>query len=146
MHIFSAEGKVTPAQDKTNIPLAFTVPEGVTKLIVEYQYTPKFVEDQHQAALAITNGLKKYNVDVINASSFLPVPNLVTLSFDENDKYRGACHRQPNEQVVTIANRDSTPGIHNRPVQPGSWQIVLNVHYAGCDINYSININGEVEQ
>lgn len=145
MHIFSAKGKITPQQDKTNVVLCFTVPHGVTKLIVNYNYTPKYIDNEHTAALAITNGLKKYNVEVINASAFLPVPNLVTLSFDENGEYRGACHRQPNRQTVVIAEVDSTPGIHNRPVSPGQWDVVLNVHYAGCDIDYSIDIEGVEE-
>ncbi len=146
MQIFSAQGTITPADDKTNIRLAFTVPDGIRALTVNYRYAPKHIEDEHLAAKAITDGLKRYNADVVNASSFLPVSNLITLSFDENGRYRGACHRQPNDQTIIIADTDSTPGIYNRPLLSGEWCAVLNVHYAGCEISYTIDIDGEAEQ
>lgn len=143
MIIFSYSGIITPAQDKTNIRLDFTVPDGAKKLIVHYSYNPKDVEDEDKAGALIYNGMKKYNMDIANVSSFMPVHNLVTLSFDENGEYRGACHRQPNEQTVIIAEGNSTPGIFNRPVTAGDWDIVLNVHFAGCDINYNIDVEVE---
>jgi hypothetical protein len=76
----------------------------------------------------------------------MPVFNLVTLSFDENGEYRGACHRQPNNQTIIIADNNSTPGILNRPIKSGEWDVILNIHYAGCDIDYKIEIDGEVEE
>ena len=75
----------------------------------------------------------------------MPVKNLVTLSFDENGEYRGACHRQPNEQTVIIAESGSTAGILNRPITAGKWDVMLNVHFAGCDIDYTIEIDGEAD-
>lgn len=144
MEIFTKEGRITPAQDKTNIRLNFTVPKGAKRLIVKYHYSPKDVEDENLACQLIYNGMKKYNMDIANVTSFLPVHNLVTLSFDECNEYRGACHRQPNDQTVIISDKDSTPGIFNRPIKAGQWDIVLNVHFAGCDIDYTINV--EVEQ
>lgn len=144
MIIFSKNGKITPADDKTNICLGFNVPDGATKLVVKYSYSPKDVENEDQACEQIYTSMKKYGMNVTNVSSFLPVHNLVTLSFDENGEYRGACHRQPNEQTVVIAENNSTAGIINRPVRAGDWDIVLNVHYAGCDIDYSIEVEVEI--
>lgn len=144
MIIFNKEGRITPAQDKTNIRLDFTVPNGAKKLIVRYHYSPKDVEDEKLACQLIYNGMKKYNMDVANVTSFTPVHNLVTLSFDECGEYRGACHRQPNNQTVIIAENGSTPGVFNRPIKAGQWDIMLNVHFAGCDIDYTIEV--EVEQ
>lgn len=143
MEIYSKSGRITPAEDKTNIRLDFTVPDGTKKLIVKYHYSPKDVEDEKVACQLIYNGMQKYNMDVANVTSFMPVHNLVTLSFDECGKYRGACHRQPNDQTVVIADKDSTPGIFNRPIKAGVWDVVLNVHFAGCDIDYTINVEVE---
>lgn len=75
----------------------------------------------------------------------MPVNNLVTLSFDENGRYRGACHRQPNEQTVVISEKGSTPGIVNGSVEAGDWDVMLNIHYIGCTVQYSILITGEAE-
>lgn len=143
MNLLSIKDKISPSQEKTNITHPFTIPNGINKLVVKYEYTPKTVENQENALNAIVNGLKKYDVDVANAQSFLPINNLVTLSFDENGEYRGACHRHPNKQEINIAAQNSTKGIINRPVEAGEWDVMVNVHYVGCDVCYSIEIEGE---
>lgn len=140
MLIFSSKGTITPLQDKTNIALDFAVPKGTQWLKISFEYNPKTVEDKKTANALIFAGMKKYDVDLRNIEDFMPVKNLITLSFDENGKYRGACHRQPNKQTIIIAEKDSTFGILNRPVENGEWQIVLNVHFAGCPVDYSIDI------
>lgn len=145
MLIFSRQGKITEQDDKTNIVLDFIVPEGIKKLTVKYSYNPKEVEDKTLAGKAVVNGMKKYGVDFADPEAFMPVKNLVTLSFDENGEYRGACHRQPNEQTVIIAESGSTAGILNRPITAGKWDVMLNVHFAGCDIDYTIEIDGEAD-
>ena len=145
MNIFSHKGRITPADDKTNITHTFTVPDGVERLVVRYSYSPKEVEDEDSAMRLVAEGLRRCNTAVVNVSSFLPVKNLITLSFDENGSYRGACHRQPNEQTIIIAETGSTSGINNSPIQAGEWAVVLNVHFAGCDIDYTVDIEGEIK-
>jgi hypothetical protein len=146
MEIFSKQGKISKSDDKTNITLNFIVPDNTTKITIKYSYSPKEVEDKSLASKAIIEGMQKYNVDFADKESFMPVFNLVTLSFDENGEYRGACHRQPNNQTIIIADNNSTPGILNRPIKSGEWDVILNIHYAGCDIDYKIEIDGEVEE
>ncbi|MBR3149061.1 MAG: hypothetical protein IKF64_02740 [Eubacterium sp.] len=142
MLLFEKTGVVTSADDKTNIPFSFKVPEGVKALRIKYSYNPKEVENEAEAHRQIEDAMHKYGVTDFDTEKYMPVKNLITLSFDENGKYRGACHRQPNRQLVTIAEENSTPGIINKPIEAGDWDIVLNVHYAGCDVNYSIEIEG----
>lgn len=145
MVIFSNKGVITPAKSKTNVVLNFSVPQNVKRLVVKYCYNPKLVEDKSEALDIVNKALSRYNASFIDPEKELPVKNLITLSFDENGKYRGACHRQPNEQTVVIAESNSTVGIINRKVEAGEWDVVLNVHYAGCNVNYEIEIEGEDE-
>lgn len=142
MNLLQVNGVITPSESRTNISHGFEVPSDIHHLIVNYEYNPKTVEDELLAGKAIVDGLKEYDVTVANASSFLPVKNLVTLSFNENGRYRGACHRQPNKQTIIIGIKNSTFGIANGAVNKGFWEAVLNVHYAGCEINYTIDIEG----
>lgn len=142
MRLLDIQGVITPDMSKTNIVLSFDVPNGVQGLAIKYEYNPKAVEDENVAGRAIVEGLKKYNVEVANASSFLPVLNFVTLSFNENGTFRGACHRHPNKQEIIISSKGSTFGIQNAPVQAGKWEVVLNCHYIGSNVEYSINIEG----
>lgn len=143
MRIFEASGVITPAEDKKNITYIFEVPENTEKLIINYSYNPKTVESRADALRLINSGLSKYNALHINPELELPVKNLITLSFDENGKYRGACHRQPNEQTVVIASENSTPGVINRPLESGEFSIMLNCHFVGCDVNYTITVDDE---
>lgn len=140
MLIYSKNGTITENQDKTNIRLEFDVPQGTNQLIIKYSYNPKNIDDRSLAHKAITDAMKKYNVNFFNPEAFLPVNNLVTLSFDENGKYRGACHRQSNEQTVIISDKNSTPGIINRTVEHGKWDVMLNIHFVGCPVEYNIEI------
>ena len=143
MLLFEKHGIITDADDKTNVSFTFDVPEGVNMLKVKYSYNPKEVEYQAQAHHLVEEAMHKYGIQNYDIEAMMPVKNLITLSFDENGEYRGACHRQPNRQLITIAEKDSTPGIINGPIQAGKWHIVMNVHYAGCNINYSIEIEGK---
>lgn len=145
MIIFQKAGAISPAQSKTNIKFNFNVPDGIKTLVVRYGYNPKTVEDRAEALGLINKGLSSYGASFIDPETMLPVKNLVTLSFDENGRYRGACHRQANEQTVYITSANSTAGIINREVEAGEWDVVLNVHYVGCDVNYEITVEGEIE-
>ena len=145
MLIFTEKGLVKPSDDKSNIVLEFNVPEDIKTLIVKYKYNPKTVENRAEAMSIVNKGLNKYNASFINPESMLPINNLITLSFDENGKYRGACHRQPNNQTIVISNENSTPGIVNKRLEAGKWAVVLNVHYVACRVDYEIEIEGEKE-
>ena len=144
MKILSFKGKISEKNSKTNISHKFTVSKNAKRLVIGFSYNPKNVENVAHSLGLIENGLKKYNIESDNPSQFLPIRNLVTLSFDENGKYRGACHRHPNEQLIVISSENSTPGIINKPLESGEWDAVLNVHFAGCEIEYSIEIEEEV--
>ena len=143
MKIFSRNGKISEKDSKTNIVYSFTVSENTKRLTVNYSYFPKEVENREKALLLIEEGLEKYEEKCEALTDFLPIRNLITLSFDENGRYRGACHRHPNNQTIVISDENSTPGIINRPLERGEWQVVLNVHYAGCGVEYSIEIEEE---
>lgn len=145
MQLLKISGIINECDDKTNISHSFSVPENTKKITVNYSYSPKTVENKTLAEQEIAQAMKKYNIRFADPASFLPVKNLVTLSFDENNQYRGACHRQPNEQTIVISETNSTPGIINRKIQSGQWKIVLNVHFAGCEIKYNLEIKGEEE-
>ena len=98
--LFEKNGFVTPEDDKTNIYSEFDVPSGIDKIIIDYSYSPKTVENRADAVSLISAGLEKYlgTDNRENPIDYLPVKNLITLSLDENGKYRGAAHRQDDVQ------------------------------------------------
>ena len=144
MELFTKCVVLTPSQSKTNILFDFEVPGGVKALRVEYKYSPKYVENKEKSVEMISLAAKKYGEEIKSFDDLLPLSNLVTLSFDDCNGYRGACHRHPNEQSIYISSEASTPGIINSPITQGMWSVTLNVHFVGSDeVEYSIKIEGE---
>ncbi len=148
MTIFEKQGVITPAQDKTNISFAFEVPAGVAELHIDYSYAPKIMEDEDAAVRMISDALEKYlgSENGKDPRDFLPVKNLITVSVDDPAGYRGAAHRQPNEQHIVIGTAKTTPGFTKGAVRSGSWRVMLNVHCCACDVNYSLKISGGEEK
>ena len=145
MLIFEKTGKVTPEQDKTNVVLKFNVPNGIEKLIIDYEYSPKLFEDETAAIKMLEESIDKYLGDEYPAKpqDFLPVKNLITLSLDDNGNYRGAAHRQADKQHHEICRDFASVGFMRGEIHSGEWQIVLNVHCCACEVRYNIKIIGE---
>ena len=53
MLIFSTKGKITTANDKTNLIHRFDVPENLDRLIIKYSYSPKILENRERAVAVI---------------------------------------------------------------------------------------------
>ena len=145
MLIFEKSGKVMPEQDKTNIPLQFTVPNGIEKLIIDYDYSPKTLEDEEKATEMLKKSIEKYLGDTYKAEpkEFMPVKNLITLSLDENGNYRGAAHRQADKQHHEISRDFASVGFEKGEITSGEWTLVLNVHCCACAVSYNVRITGE---
>ena len=145
MLIFEKNGKVIPEQDKTNIPLQFTVPNGIEKLIIDYDYSPKTLEDEEKANEMLQKSIEKYLGDEYKADpkEFMPVKNLITLSLDENGNYRGAAHRQADKQHHEVSRDFASVGFEKGEITSGEWTLVLNVHCCACEVSYNVRITGE---
>lgn len=146
MVLLQKKSKITVKDDKTNIIHKFMVPENIKALKIKYSYSPKNFEDREKAVEVIKDCFKKYDECIVGRpSDYLPVKNLVTLSVDGNGKYIGACHRQSNEQEITISSDFSTPGFIKCPVDSGEWDVVVNVHSISCDVDYTVEVEGVEE-
>lgn len=146
MLIFSTKGKITTDNNKTNLIHRFDVPKNVKSLKINYSYSPKAIESRELAVEIIRSCFKQYDEQIVGKpANYLPVKNLITLSLDDNGIYRGAAHRQSNEQEHIISEDYASPGFTKGKINDGEWDIMLNVHYIGCDVDYTITVEGEVE-
>lgn len=146
MLIFSTKGKVTTANDKKNLIHRFDVPENIKSLTIKYSYSPKTIENREKAVSLVRGCFEKYDERLIGKpADYLPVKNLITLSLDENGRYRGAAHRQSNDQTHIISENFASPGFIKGKINSGEWDIMLNVHFIGCDADYNITVEGEAE-
>lgn len=146
MLIFSTKGKITTDNDKTNLIHRFDVQSGIKSLTIKYSYSPKTLENREKAVALVRSCFEKYDEQLVGKpADYLPVKNLITLSIDENGKYRGCAHRQANEQVHTLSEEAASPGFSKGKINEGEWDIVLNVHSISCDVEYTIVVEGDVQ-
>lgn len=146
MILFEKKAKLNVNDDKTNIVHKFNVPENIRSLKIKYQYSPKELEDRELAVNLIKDCFKNFDEYIVGRpSDYLPVKNLLTLSLDDCEKYRGASHRQSNNQEIIINSETATAGYEKGEIKAGQWSVVISVHNISCDVEYNISVEGEEE-
>lgn len=144
MILFQKKSVLSVKDDKTNIIHKFSVPENIGALKIKYEYSPKEVADRELAVNLIKDCFKKYDEHIVGRpSDYLPVKNLLTLSLDDKKTYRGASHRQSNNQEILISADNATAGYEKGDITPGQWTAVISVHSISCDVDYKLQVEGE---
>lgn len=147
MLIYKTKGRITTANDKSNLMHKFDVPDNIKSLKIKYRYSPKTLEDREKAVMLVRNCFEKYDEAIIGRpAEHLPVKNLITISLDANGSYIGAAHRQSNCQEHIISKEFSSPGFIKCDALSGDWNITLNVHSISCDVDYTIEVEGEEKE
>lgn len=120
------------------------------KIIVEFKYNPLTLEDKTKAKNIIINALGKYREkeeltrEINRWEKYLDLSNLLTLSFDDENGFRGCTHRKNNNETIVVAEKESSPGIISGIVNRGEFKITVSIHALVTDIcNYSLCVYGE---
>ena len=141
-----------PKDEKSERIIPFDVPEGVCRLFITYSYAPKILEDKEKSYELIKENLvrdagedwDKYT----DYEEFMPLKNLVTLALCSADgSYRGAAHRQADNQHHEISEEFASPGFVKSKILAGQWSLRLHVHALVTDeCICNVKIEGEVAE
>ena len=147
--LLETDAHLLRASEKTNVALTFTVPEAVSLLRITYFYAPKTL-DGEAARPAIEACLRRdageFYPEYPDWTHYLPLKNLVTLSLDAPDGFRGCAHRQADRQVHILSRAEASPGFLPGELAAGEWKLVLNVHALVTEFcDYHIKIEAEVD-
>ena len=130
--IMDVEGALCPEQSASNVALPFLLETAQQRLTIEYEYWPKVLSDDELARRMLQAGMEHCVEPQDRAQfpihEFLPLVNLVTLSVDAPDGYRGCAHRHDPKQLHVLRREDSSPGFDDGEIMAGEWQVVINVH------------------
>jgi hypothetical protein len=127
-------GEVSPQASKTHIRIPFELTEGCTRLHLHLEYAPKTLDDDEQALQLLRDSFGQYILPEqeeyakAHAARFLPLKNLITLSLDDTQGYRGACHRQDEVQDLYVAEKTASPGLMAGALGAGLWNVTLSLH------------------
>ncbi len=109
------KGTVTAADNHHYLSHKFDVPEGATKIDIDFHYSPK------------------------RTGSY---GNLLTLSLFDPMIERGTGHRGQPEQHITLSASHSTPGYSPGALPAGSWNMMVNCNLVnpGVMVEYQLDI------
>jgi hypothetical protein len=99
---YHLSGALDYRQSKTHLAHTFVVPEGATRLMIHFDYTPK-----QSLGQLVGNDLSLTLFDPIGA--------------------RGARHNNPDRNIVLSAV-EATPGYIQGTLPPGTWTVWVDVH------------------
>jgi hypothetical protein len=152
--LLKAEGIVTPSCSKSHITYTLHLNRECRELLVEFAYEPKKLEDEAKAKELILEGLDRYILEehrksfADNWKEFLPLQNLLTLSFDDEFGFRGAGHRHDPVQRLIISENAASPGLVPGVFPRGQLRIMINLHsVVSEECRYRIHVweGGEAE-
>lgn len=115
---FEHTATVEPAQIRQHLPITVPVPDGTTRLLIDFEYAPH-----------VTDGFR----------------NLLTLTVFDPHRARGEGHKHAPHQQVILSAAEATPGYHPGPIPGGDWQIVINTHMVLEPVTYRLTVTATAD-
>ena len=151
--LFSAKDVLKPKNSKSNIRYRFSLEKEQESLTINFAYGPKLLEDKERSRRLIVAGIRRYGGSqreqlLSQWESFLPIGNLITVSLEDEEKFRGCAHHQSPQQSLFLSMHEASPGFIPGRISAGFWTVTLNVHAIvteECRFTLSV-IGGETDE
>jgi hypothetical protein len=152
---------LSPADHQTHRRYLFDVPPNCAALEIHIRYAPKHLPEttsrelanaalKNQAA-ALTSRVgaalaDEWATNLTQRAEHVRISNLLTMSLDDaTGAYRGAGHRQSDNQQLRLSAESASPGLVRGPIPPGTWALTLSAHtLVSPQIEVSIQIGAEI--
>ena len=134
MELLDIQGSAVLEQSRTHIRVPFELQTGVSRLHIRFEYAPKILEDREAALDLLQESYELYILPeqreqaIARADRHLPLKNLITLSLDDPNGYRGACHRHDPVQELFLSREAASPGLMSGELEAGAWIATLSLH------------------
>jgi len=141
--LYRAEGTLFPQASRSHLEFRLFLEKDHRALEIHFAYEPKLLEDPGTIAVLAAEGRQRFGLAEAPDPPFLQ--NLLTLSFDDAAGFRGAAHRHPPDQTLTLGD-ESSPGLSPGPVPRGIFRITLSVHAVitvACTYRLTVRSLGE---
>ncbi|MFT8836548.1 hypothetical protein [Liquorilactobacillus satsumensis] len=132
--ILTRHFELGPQDDKTTIPVKFTLTAAVG-LLIDFAYAPQNVEPARATRL-IKAELLAADLPAApqNVAQYLPLQNLITISAAKDGHYLGNHHYKAPQQQILLSPEHSSLGYLKPDVISGQWQISLHQHCIASEL------------
>lgn len=136
--VLSLTNTVTPALSKSNVFHVFRLDKTYEELEIRFAYLPKKHPNRGKSLKLIRQAMERYAPSPFDKAygqpeDYLPILNLLTLSLDDPEGYRGCAHRHDETQVHYINQAYASPGLYQGQLPRGEWRIAVNLHCVVTD-------------
>ncbi len=134
--LFQQEFKINPSAHQAHLIYRVYVPENLAELEIQFQYGPIVEKNQQMIRNAvIREGLLETIIDENTT-----VRNLLTVSVNERQNFRGAHHFFSENQNIRISEEHATEGFIPGKINEGHWEFIISCHGV-----FSEEVNGRIE-
>lgn len=134
--LLKVRGTLTPSCSRSHVNYVFHLDKDIKTMNISFSYSPKFLDDDVKARHLIEDHLSEYGAsdsDKKNWKTNLPLKNLLTLSLDGPNGFKGAAHRQDKEQELTIGEKSASDGLKTGKLEKGKWTVTISAHWVATD-------------
>lgn len=147
--LYTTSGTANPQSTKSHAVFSFYVPKEYEKLIIDFSYSPSAITDETAKQEIVEQALMKHQADenmkrlLVEYGYEKEYPNLLTLSVDDPEGYKGAAHRFATDQKLIISEEESSPGLMCGRVHPGMWNATVSFHAVYTkECEYTLKVMG----
>ena len=102
-------------------------------LNIHFTYKPKILLNNRTAKKIICDGIDRYTTydsqnEFKNWRKYLPIQNLLTISLEDPNGFRGSAHRQNPDQHIVLSQNDASSGMLPGRIIPGLWTATISAH------------------
>ncbi len=126
--LFEIQSTITRSSTQAHIKHTFFVPEQTDAVYIDFAFDPSQVNDPSENEQIIQEAHDFYEIARSGAGQEEPVLNVLTLSIDDPEGFRGARHYHSPVQQMIIRKMGSTPGVLNKDNQAGLWSVTVSTH------------------
>ncbi|MBP3040789.1 CehA/McbA family metallohydrolase [Bacillaceae bacterium Marseille-Q3522] len=129
--LFSITSSLPFSSVQSHIHHHFYVPGDVDHLSIAFSYTPETLEESERYQSLVKDAVAYYDYEADEKQRRKikpPLSNLLTISIDDPQGFRGACHRKASSQTLFIGRKTASPGLLSGEIQNGMWSVCVSTH------------------
>jgi|GEM_PF-3743944 len=147
MHkLYEVKGTLMPCCNKSHIRHSFFIEEELESLHIQLEYDRSGLAEEEAKRQVIdcinTDAVAYSQADIKRMKEewrrFKDINNLLTLSLDDSNGFRGAGHRGTSFERVSICKDSASYGYFAGAIPKGNVTVVISVHALVKDCNYHL--------